>query len=117
MYAIRSYYGLDRVSFAGSVLSSGPADEELAEDTRALMQLNQYETKIKQFLEQNADYEAKADVVAYLAYFNRKAGKTEQYQRSFDDFEENYTDAWRYDFMLKVLQPSKLDKGAVAPAS
>jgi len=109
-------WSLDRVSFAGSVLSSGPADEELAEDTRALRQLNQYDTKIKQFLAQNADYEAKADVVAYLAYFNRRAGKTEQYQRSFDDFKENYTDAWRYDFMLKILQPSKLDKGVVAPA-
>jgi thiol-disulfide isomerase/thioredoxin len=109
-------WSLNRVSFWGSVSSSGPADEELAEDTRALRQLNQYDTKVKQFLAQNADYEAKAMVVVDLAYINRKAGNTEQYQRYFDDFKENYTDAWLYDPYLKVLQPSKLNKGTVAPA-
>jgi thiol-disulfide isomerase/thioredoxin len=109
-------WSLDRVSFAGSVASSGPADEELAEDTRAIRQFNHYDTKVKQFLAQNADYEAKADVVMNLADLNRKAGKTEQYQRYFDDLKENYTDAWSYDWYVKLLQPSKLDKGAVAPA-
>lgn len=109
-------WSLDRVSFLGSVSSSGPADEELAEDTRAFRQLNHYDTKVKQFLTQNADYEAKADVLFNLAYFNRKEGETELYQQYFDDFKENYTDAWRYDFYFRLLQPSKFDKGAVAPA-
>jgi thiol-disulfide isomerase/thioredoxin len=108
-------WSLDGVSFARSVSSSGPADEELAEDTRTFRQLNHYDTKVKQFLAQNSDYDAKADIVMYLAYFNRKEGETELYQQYFDDFKENYTDAWSYDFYFKLLQPSKLDKGAVAP--
>jgi thiol-disulfide isomerase/thioredoxin len=108
-------WSLNGVGFPDSVASSGPSDEELAEDTRAFRQFNHYDAKVKQFLAQNADYEAKAEVVMYLAYLNRKAGETEQYQRYFDDFKENYTDAWSYDFYLKILQPSKLDKGAVAP--
>ncbi len=109
-------WSLDRVSFAGGVSSSGSVDEELAEDTRAFRQFNHYDTKVKQFLAQNADYEAKAGVVMNLAELNRKAGQTEQYQRFFDDLKENYTDAWLYDWYLKILQPSKLDKGTVTPA-
>ena len=51
-----------------------------------------------------------------MPYLNRWAGETEQYQQNFDDLKNNYIDAWRYDWYLKILQPSKLDKGAVAPA-
>jgi thiol-disulfide isomerase/thioredoxin len=71
---------------------------------------------VKQFLAQSADYEAKANVIMTLAYLNRRAGEMEQYQRYFDDFKENYTDSWGYDLRLKFLQPSKLEKGTVAPA-
>ena len=109
-------WSLDGVSFVGSVLSSGPADEDVAEDIQALRQLSHYDTKVKQFLAQNGDYEAKADVLFTVAYLNRQAGMTEEYQRNVDDFEKNYTDAWYYDFQLKTLQPPKLDRGAVAPA-
>jgi len=109
-------WSLRGVDFSDSVSSSGPADDELAEETRAFRQFNHYDTKVKQFLAQNTDYESKADVVMNLAYYNRKEGETELYQQYFDDFKENYTDAWSYDFYFKLLQPSKFDKGAVAPA-
>jgi thiol-disulfide isomerase/thioredoxin len=109
-------WSLKRVSFSGSVMASGPAGEELEEEAQALRQLKHYDTKVKQFLEQSEDYEDKADLVMSLAYYSRGAGETEQYQQSYDDFKQNYIDAWKYDWYLKLLQPSKLDNGADAPA-
>ena len=109
-------WGLEYVSFSGSVGASGPIDDELEENAQAYKQLKRYDTKVKQFLAQSEDYEGKANVVMNLAYYSRWAGETEQYQQSYDNFKNNYIDAWNYDFYLKILQPSKLDNGAVAPA-
>jgi thiol-disulfide isomerase/thioredoxin len=109
-------WGLPRVSFSSSVTSSGSDDAEVEEDTRAYQQLNHYDAKVKQFLAQSEDYEGKADVLMYKAYASRRAGDNEQYRQNYEELKANYSDAWSYDFYLKILEPSKLANGVAAPA-